>query len=624
MSDSNMSGAHGFVIGTAGHIDHGKTAVIHALTGIDTDRLAEEKRRGISIDLGFAHLALPDGRDISFIDVPGHERFVKNMLAGAAGIQAVLLVVAADESVKPQTREHFDICRLLGIKHGIIVLTKADLASPDQIAETTEDIKTLCAGSFLEHAPIVTVSAYTGRGLSDLKNAIAHLADEARSQDEEGLARLPIDRSFTLKGFGTVITGTMWSGRLAAGDTVQIHPSKREARVRGLQVHGNKVEVAVAGQRTAVNLAGVDHLEIRRGCVLTHRDGLEATKLIDVCVDWLQGIAVPEKRELFLFHSGTAETSASLKVLKRGRASSKTFARLWLGEPTLAVPGDRFVIRKPSPTQTVGGGSIIDTFPPARLNRVRTLARLELLAQADSAKRVAFLIEEGANGQALADLVRFTGLRADVVKSLIGRNPRLVFVDHAQRAVSKLWIEQTREKVLAWLRDFHAKNPAAPGAPIALARSHLEPSLATIIFEGFSAVRVRGDVVALATHSVQVSSDDTQALSKIERGFRQAGFQPPPPSEILRSAGLDEKKGRGLLEALIKTQKLVRVSEDLIFHCDVFAHIRKSLASQKGRKFSVPEFKEWTHVSRKYAIPLLEYLDRQHVTRREGDVRIVL
>jgi selenocysteine-specific elongation factor len=624
MSDSNMSDPHGFVIGTAGHIDHGKTSLIQALTGIDTDRLAEEKRRGISIDLGFAHLTLADGRHISFIDVPGHERFIKNMLAGAAGIHAVLLIIAADESIKPQTREHFDICRLLGIQDGIIVLTKADLVTPEQIAIAAEDARALCAGSFLEGAPIVAVSAYTGQGLSDLKGAIATLVDHIGSRDKEGLTRLPIDRSFTLKGFGTVITGTMFSGKLAVGDTVQIHPDKREARVRGLQVHGKQVETAASGQRTAVNLAGMDHLEIRRGCVLTHRDGLESTKRIDVSVDWLDGTELPAKRGQFLFHIGTAEIPALLKVLKRGPATSKTFARLWLAEPALAVPGDRFVVRRPSPMQTVGGGSIIDTFPPARLSRSKTVARLESLAQADPGRRVEFLVEESGDGRRLSELVRLTGLRAEVVKSLIARNQRVVFIDQAQRAVSKVWIDQTREKVLAWLQAFHAKNPGAAGAPIALARLHLEPSLAGVIFNGFAAVRIQGDVVALATHRAQVSAEETQALSKIEHAFRQAGFQPPPVSDILRSAGADEKKGHGLLEALIKSQKLVRVSEDLIFHSDVLAHIRKSLSSHKGRKFSVPEFKEWTQVSRKYAIPLLEYLDRQRVTRREGDARIVI
>ena len=316
ISDSNMSSRdeiqYGLVVGTAGHIDHGKTSLIRALTGIDTDRLAEEKRRGISIDLGFAHLTLPTAQRISFVDVPGHERFIKNMLAGAGGIQAVLLIVAANESVKPQTREHFDICRLLAIEHGLVVLTKIDLATGEQIANARRDVQKLCAGSFLEDAPMVEVSAQDGRELTQLTSELASLAARIPKRDAAGFARLPIDRSFALKGFGTVVTGTLRSGTLRAGDMVQLQPGKREARIRTLQVHGQQVDVAFAGQRTAVNLTGRDHTEIQRGLVLTHRDELEATKLLDVWVDWLHEQDIPPARKEFLLHIGTSETVAML------------------------------------------------------------------------------------------------------------------------------------------------------------------------------------------------------------------------------------------------------------------------------------------------------------------------
>jgi selenocysteine-specific elongation factor len=614
-----MTSSAGVVIGTAGHIDHGKTSLVRALTGIDTDRLAEEKKRGISIDLGFAHLTLPAGGRISFVDVPGHERFIKNMLAGAGGIHAVLLIVAADESVKPQTREHFDICRLLGIRNGMIVLTKVDLVSPEQIAVAIRDIKGLCAGSFLDRALIVQVSAVTGQGLPELKQQLSTLAQTLALRESSGLTRLPVDRSFVLKGFGTVVTGTMWGGGLHTGDSVQFHPGKSPARIRGLQVHGEPVEFATAGQRTAVNLSGIDHSEIRRGFVLTLQEGLETTSLVDVSVDWLDEAEIPKSRGQFLFHIGTAEVPAVLKVLNGG-----SLARLWMTEPILALPGDRFVLRRPSPAQTVAGGSIVDPFPPARLNRAKTIARLMALAQASPAKRVEILVEASGNGRRLPELVRLTGLPLDVIKSLVLANPKLVFVDAVQRAVSTAWIEQMRTRVLDWLRDFHAKNPSAEGAPIAQARLSLEANLAHAVFDGFPGVRVHGDIVALMSHKVQVSAADTQALSQVERAFQQAGFQPPPVSDVLRSTGADAKTARGLLEALVKSQKLVRVSEDLIFHADALAHIRKSLSLHKGRRFSVPEFKEWTQVSRKYAIPLLEYLDRQHITRREGDARIVL
>src|SRR5947209_7630759 len=293
MSDSNMNDPCGLVIGMAGHIDHGKTSLVQALTGIDTDRLAEEKRRGISIDLGFAYLVLPDGGRISFSDVPGHERFIKNMLAGVGGIQAVLLVVAADEGVKPQTREHFEICRLLGINQGIVALTKADLANGDQLIAARLAVEKLCAGSFLSGQLVIAVSSRTGEGLQQLRNALSSLAKQTSRRSSEGMARLPLDRSFASKGFGTVVTGTLWSGELRVGDNVYLHPDKREARIRGLQVHGKPVELAQAGERTAVNLTGVEHSEIQRGFVLTHRDELVSTSLLDVSVQWLDETDVP-------------------------------------------------------------------------------------------------------------------------------------------------------------------------------------------------------------------------------------------------------------------------------------------------------------------------------------------
>src|ERR1700685_3143875 len=329
MADGKMSRPAEVGTGTAGHIDHGKTALVRALTGIDTDRLAEEKRRGISIDLGFAHFSLPNGRSISFIDVPGHERFIKNMLAGAGGIQAVLLIVAADESVKPQTREHFDICRLLSIRDGIIVLTKSDLANPEQISSAREDVRALCAGSFLDGAAVIPVSAVTGAGLDDLKREIGALAERMPARDVGGLARLPIDRSFAFKGFGTVVTGTLWSGTLHTGETVQIHPSNQGARIRGLQVHGKPVDTVAAGQRVALNLAGADHSEILRGFVLTRKAGLQTTKRMDVEVDWIDAAEIPNVRRQFLLHAGTAEVPAVLKVLSRV-SGSRTLARLWL------------------------------------------------------------------------------------------------------------------------------------------------------------------------------------------------------------------------------------------------------------------------------------------------------
>lgn len=623
MSQLAVEKSNGIVVGTAGHIDHGKTSLVHALTGIDTDRLAEEKRRGISIDLGFAHLALSGGQTVSFIDVPGHERFVKNMLAGASGIEAVLLVVAADESVKPQTREHFEICRLLGIQRGLIALTKADLAAPEQISKTRHDVQTLCAGSFLENAPVLLVSSVTGAGLPELKEHLAQIARFASVRDHTGLTRLPLDRSFALKGFGTVVTGTLWSGFLRSGDIVRIEPRGIHARIRGLQVHGRSVDVAVAGQRTAVNLSGVEAAEIERGFVLTHGDGLETTKALDVCVEWLSDAETPSARQEFLFHIGTSEVKATLKLHKE-QSGRSTLARLMLAEPLLVSPGDRFVLRKPSPTLTVAGGTVLDAFPPLRLNRTKALLRARKLQTAELAERIRLLAEEQPAGQTFADLVRMTGRPPSELKASIRGDSALLFIEAVQRVVTTIWREERRKKLVTWLAAFHAKNRSLAGAPISQARLGLESSLAAVVFDHFPMIRIQGDTVSLARHQAQFTGHETTVLQNIERAFRSAGYQPAAVAEVLKAAGADSQSGRGLLESLIKSQKLVRVSDDLVFHADVISHIRKSLSVHKGRRFSVPEFKEWTQISRKYAIPLLEFLDHQHVTRREGDARIVL
>ncbi|MGH9772519.1 MAG: selenocysteine-specific translation elongation factor [Candidatus Acidiferrales bacterium] len=592
------------VIGTAGHIDHGKTTLIRALTGIDTDRLEEEKRRGISIDLGFAHMTLPGGQRIAFVDVPGHERFVKNMLAGAGGIDAVLLVVAADESVKPQTREHFDICRLLGVRQGIVALTKTDLANAEQIARARADIAALTKGSFLESAPVVA-------GLDELRRELAALKVPPRPAN--GFARLPIDRGFALKGFGTVVTGTLWSGTLHAGRTVQLHPGRRELRVRGLQVHGQPVAASIAGQRTAVNLAGIDAADVHRGQVLTSPGALESTALVDAAIEWLDEAEAPVSRGTFLFHSGAAEIVATVKMLDRQSA------RLWLAEPALLLPGDRFVLRQPSPAHTVAGGTIVDAFPPRWMSRTKTAARIQSLGQTDPVKRIEILVEESAAGRRIPDLIRATGATEEELRRAAAQSQRLIV--SPQRVIGRNWLEARRRKLVEWLTAWHAQNPSAAGAPISAARLGLDANLAAIVFD-FPAVRTARESISLRDHQAKFSDLESALLQKIEAAFRQAGMQPPAAGDVLN--GMDAKKARSLLEALVKSRRLVRVSEGLIFHADAIAQIRQSLSAQKGRKFSVPEFKTWTGVSRKYAIPLLEYLDRERVTRREGDRRIVL
>jgi selenocysteine-specific elongation factor len=346
--------------------------------------------------------------------------------------------------------------------------------------------------------------------------------------------------------------------------------------------------------------------------------------VVDVQVDWLDHAEIPNRRTQFLFHSGTAEYSGTLKILSHDANSRSTLARLWLSEPVITVPGDRFVLRSPSPAETVAGGFVIDAFPRRRLSRAKALSRLQTLQEVDLPRRIQFLIEESATGRGIQELAHSTGTTPECIKSLIGQNQQLVLVEAAQRAVSRAWLQNKRAKLIEWLRAFHTKNPSASGAAVTAARLGLDATLAAAVFDGMQEIRIHGDVIALAGHRAQFTNQEAQALSRIEQVFHAAAFQPPAVADVLRSTGLDTKKARALLETLIKSQRLVRISEDLIFHADTIAHIRKSLGAHKGRRFSVPEFKEWVQISRKYAIPLLEYLDRQRVTRREGDFRIVL
>ncbi len=485
MSERLTSTAN-IVIGAAGHIDHGKTSLVRALTGIDTDRLAEEKRRGISIDLGFAHMPLAGGAAASFIDVPGHERFIKNMLAGVGGIDAVLLVVAADESVKPQTVEHFEICRLLGVQSGLVAVTKADLAAAEQIDQTATDIRKLVQGSFLEGAPIMVVSSRTGSGLSELRSELEKLASRSVARFAGGFARLPIDRVFAVRGFGTVVTGTLLSGRLASGDSVELYPARRVLRIRGIQVHGKSVPLAVAGQRVAVNLAGIEAIDIQRGFVLAAGGVFETTLRADAAIDWagiadIDPAAFAGRRVVVRVYSGTAEAAAGLKLLSLN-ADRPFLARLAFRQPMLLLPGDRFIIRQASPSITIAGGSVIDPFPPLRLRRDRTLERLRRLVGADAAERIRVLVGETEQGRSLASLIKVTGIPEAQLREHIRNDSSLFLAEREQRVIAHEWISRKQELTIKWLGQFHKDSPSANGAPLRTLRqavfTGLEASLA--------------------------------------------------------------------------------------------------------------------------------------------------
>jgi selenocysteine-specific elongation factor len=611
------------VVGTAGHIDHGKTALVKALTGIDADRLEEEKRRGITIDLGFAHLPLTPTLRLGFVDVPGHERFVRNMLAGVGGIDFVLFVIAADESIKPQTREHFDICRLLGIPRGVVALTKSDLVDEDILGLVRLEVEELVAGSFLEGAPIVPVSSTTRAGIDQLRAELAKVAAAVPEKDPRGHFRLPIDRAFTIKGFGTVVTGTLISGSVDKEQEVELYPTGRRLRVRGVQVHGSTAGRAVAGQRTAVNLADIEPSDIARGNVLSAPGRFRPVTRVDVRLDLLPSAKPLKHRAPVHFHAGTAEIEAEVRLLDGATAlqpGASAYAQIVLREPALLLPGDRFIIRMFSPVITIGGGVVLDIGERRYKRSESAASRLDILAAPDLPARVALLVRESEHGMSLADLVARTGLRADdiTIKPLPGRD---WYVDPA-------WYQSTRDRLVRTVREFHAKNPLQPGIPKQDLRSRELPAGPPFLLDALLAdtkdLVVEGELVRSRAHKITLKEDEEQARAAIERAFEAAGLAVPSVGEVLAKSGVEPTRAKTLLAGLLREKRLARISDDLVFHRAAIDQLRSLLADRKSQRFNVTAFKEWTGVSRKYAIPLLEYLDREHVTRREGDERLVL
>lgn len=591
------------ILGTAGHIDHGKTTLVHALTGIDTDRLAEEKRRGISIELGFAHLDLGAGLEAGFVDVPGHERFVKTMVAGVTGIDLVLLVISADESIKPQTREHFDICRLLGVKQGIVVITKSDAVDGDLVELVKLEAEEFVAGSFLEGAPILAVSAKTGAGLDELKLAIRRMASNTPTRASRQPLRLPIDRAFAMKGFGAVVTGTLTAGAIQPEQEVELQPLQRKLRVRGVQVHGRPAKAAHAGQRTAVNLSGIEHTELARGMVLTAPGALRPVSVVDCKLTLLPGIKPLHARTPVHFHAGTAEVVGAARPLPDG------FVRIRLREPLLLLPGDRFIIRKFSPVITIGGGEIIEIDPP-RKSRAARLAPLAI------PERAALLIRESDHGMAKAELLWRLGENITAGVAV------------GDWLIDTLWVLERRSDTEKVLIDFHKNHPLIAAMPREELRTKVIPKAPPALFEALLSSDkkfvAQGDTVRLASHRVELQKDEKDARAKIEGAFRDGGLAVPGQREVLTASGVDGTRAAILLATLLKEKILVRVTADLVFHHEAIDQLKALLNAHKGQRFVVREFKDWTGCSRKYAIPLLEFLDRERLTRREGDARIVL
>ena len=612
------------IVGTAGHIDHGKTALVHALTGIDTDRLKEEKERGISIDLGFAHLE-QGGVRLGFVDVPGHERFVRNMLAGAAGVDIVMLVVAADESIKPQTREHFEICRLLGLRSGVIALNKSDLVDPELLELASLEVVEFVRGTFLDGAPIVGVSAKTGQGLPELRRALIECADRAQARETGGAFRLPIDRSFTLRGFGTIVTGTLASGMIRVEDEVEVLPSGRRLRVRSLQVHGEKTGIATAGQRTALNLAGVEATELHRGMTLVPPGLFRTTSAVECRFELLSGALPLKHRAPVHLHSGTAETEAEARLLdslQPFQPGSTGRIRLLLKEPLPLLPGDRFIVRMFSPVVTIGGGTILENTPPSRMRRLAAAERLRTLETLDLRGRLALYAEETDPGIRLSEAVARTGVLPEALLVEASHTGLTVLKAEEPLLVPIARIAETARSLAASIEAFHRSDPLVPGMP--RRQAGLAPALLEAVLAASPEIVAEGDILRLMSFRVLLQGEEDDALRKIESLFREGGLAVPAEAEVLAASGLDERRARSILQLLLKKGSLVRVSSDLICHADALANLKGLLESHRGQPFSVPEFKEWTGVSRKYAIPLLEFLDRLRVTQRSGDKRLVV
>jgi len=628
------------IIGTAGHIDHGKSALVEALTGTHPDRLVEEKRRGITIDLGFAFLE-ENGVRFGFVDVPGHERFVSNMLAGAAGIDVLLLVIAADESIKPQTREHFDICRLLGVERGVVALTKSDLVDSDTLELVRLEAEEYLRGSFLEKARVIPVSSKTRAGLEELKKALHAAAASAMVKDASRYFRLPIDRAFAMKGFGSVVTGTLVSGSVGAGDELELFPGGEHLRVRGVHSGGRAVERATPGQRTAVNLAGIEHTALQRGMVLATPGKFRKTRRMDVRLELLMSARKIKQGARVHFHAGTAETIA--EVFFHGQRElppgGSAFANLKLQDEILVLPGDRFIVRQFSPVVTIGGGAVLD--PLARRPTLRDAGRiafLETLVRGHREEILAAMTERAILGLGDEEILARTSWMdqeiRDAARKLSEAGRVKVVSAEPLVLVSERVFTEVCKKTLEKVGKFQKDNPLLPG----IQREELRGSLGRRVrAETFRAaldelvaekkLDAAGELVKKAGSEITLQPEETKAKDQIAAAFRSAGLQAPSVKEVLAKLAIEAGRSERLLQILLREKILVRVSPELIFHRDALAQLKERLAaykSSKGERISVAAFKELTGITRKYAIPLLEYLDRERVTRRSADDRVIL
>jgi selenocysteine-specific elongation factor len=628
------------IVGTAGHIDHGKTALVKALTGIDADRLEEEKRRGITIDLGFAHLELatPGGEllRLGFVDVPGHERFVRNMLAGIGGIDLVLLVVAADEGIKPQTREHFDILQLLGVQRGITVLTKADAVDTETMEVVRLEVEEFVRGTFLDSAksPIIAASSLTAAGLPELRKALVAAAAEVPPKNSQAIARLPIDRVFTMKGFGTVVTGTLVAGTIHREDELEVFPSGRRVRVRGVHVHGQTADQTVAGQRSALNLAGASTEDLGRGMTLIPPMTFQTTRRVDVSLRLLASAARPLKdRARVHFHAYSMEIVAEvgLRGQKQLAPGKDAFARLKLPEPVLLLPGDRFILRQFSPVVTIGGGVVLDAVPIPRMPEQDDFDKV--LLEGETAAILTMRIKRRQQaGISLPQLVAETGWTNSALASVLSHLERNGTVVRAGEvfAIAPA-VDALKINIAGAIQAFHKNNPLVGGMNKEELRAQVAAS--PEVFAAVAAMLVRdrkiefaGDLVRLPGYGVVMKDEEAESKKQIEDAFAGAGLQVPALREVIAGLKIDKTRAQKIVTLLLRDKVLIKVSDELVFHRSALEELRRLMVTHKSRssRIDVATFKESTGVSRKYAIPLLEYLDRERVTRRVGDAREIL
>ncbi len=627
------------ILGTAGHIDHGKTALIKALTGIDTDRLKEEKERGITIELGFAHLKLPSGLTLGIVDVPGHEKFVKNMAAGATGIDLVALIIAADEGVMPQTREHLEICSLLDIKHGLVIITKIDLVDKEWLSLVKDDVSTFLTGTFLQEAPIGEISSKTGEGIKELVKTIDEYAQKVPERDSGNFFRLPVDRIFTMRGFGTVVTGTTISGHLKVGSEVTIYPKEIKSKVRGIQVYHQDVPSVRAGLRTAINLQGVEKEAFVRGDVVAEKDSLKPTYMIDALLKYLD--SNPKKlqnRAKVRFHCSTSEIIATVILLDRKELSpgDQCFAQFRLERPTVVLKKDRFVIRSYSPIRTIGGGYILNPLPSKKKRFSKDVLQELTILKEGSDKEIAeqHIKNSQLQGVSKTELSFLTNLNKkdldETIKRLLSNNAIFQADIENDIFIHSEFYNKAKEEIVNLLSDYHRRFPLKEGLVKEELRSKIAGNLKEKPFNHLlnaliqdSAIVRDKDIIRVKDHKVKLLQDQEKLRNQIEQIYLKEGLEPPYFKDL--DQNIIQKGGRDLLEVIVKDGTLIKVKEDLYFHKKAIEELKRRLVDfiKEKDEITTPELKKITGVSRKYTIPLIEYFDKTQVTVRIGDKRIL-